>query len=577
MFHRTIRSKIVSIALGLIVLMIITSVLSVVMTGTVTGLLNQLATQYIPAYAHLARADVKSLERAMAVRRMVIARLQTPPDEQTFALCLRIYQDKGPEIDQEINAGRKLINAIIDAPLTPSDGAALGRIDDQIDNTVHDVGKRLNEEIGQVLRALEAKDFSGLNDALARADDLREEFSEKLDGIRTRMLEQVFVSSTAVIYDQRRTMVISVIVTTLAATIGLGFAWLVSSGISRPVRQLLEVTRDVEAGHLDRPISVTTSDEIGELSAAFNRMVLQLRRNEQVRETFGRYFDPKIIEGIVDRAALAATEGQRRVMTVLFCDMKGFTHLSEGVTPQGLVKVMNHYLSTMSEPIRNNRGIIDKYVGDAIMAYWGPPFVEESEHARLACSAAADMIGRVESLRKELPEILGVRSIPIECDIRIGISSGEVLAGSIGSNFMMSYTVMGDTVNLASRLEAANKEYGTRSLVSESTIAAAGDTIEAREIDRLIVYGQTQPQNVFEVLGPKGALTSNEITLRDCYATGLAAYRASRFDEARKAFDAALEALPDDGPSITMLERIEKLQNDSPPPGWDGAWRMDRK
>jgi class 3 adenylate cyclase len=577
MFHRTIRSKIVSIALGLIVLMIITSVLSVVMTGTVTGLLNQLATQYIPAYAHLARADVKSLERAMAVRRMVIARLQTPPDEQTFALCLRIYQDKGPEIDQEINAGRKLVNAIIDAPLTPSDGAALGRIDDQIDNTVHDVGKRLNEEIGQVLRALEAKDFSGLNDALARADDLREEFSEKLDGIRTRMLEQVFVSSTAVIYDQRRTMVISVIVTTLAATIGLGFAWLVSSGISRPVRQLLEVTRDVEAGHLDRPISVTTSDEIGELSAAFNRMVLQLRRNEQVRETFGRYFDPKIIEGIVDRAALAATEGQRRVMTVLFCDMKGFTHLSEGVTPQGLVKVMNHYLSTMSEPIRNNRGIIDKYVGDAIMAYWGPPFVEESEHARLACSAAADMIGRVESLRKELPEILGVRSIPIECDIRIGISSGEVLAGSIGSNFMMSYTVMGDTVNLASRLEAANKEYGTRSLVSESTIAAAGDTIEAREIDRLIVYGQTQPQNVFEVLGPKGALTSNEITLRDCYATGLAAYRASRFDEARKAFDAALEALPDDGPSITMLERIEKLQNDSPPPGWDGAWRMDRK
>ena len=138
-------------------------------------------------------------------------------------------------------------------------------------------------------------------------------------------------------------------------------------------------------------------------------------------------------------------------MTVMFCDMKGFTALSEGMTPQGLVKVMNRYLSTMSEQIRNHRGIIDKYIGDAIMAYWGPPFIEETEQARLACLAAIDMMGRVGTLRKELPELLGVRSIPVECDVRVGIATGEALVGSIGSEFMMSYTVMGDTVNLASR------------------------------------------------------------------------------------------------------------------------------
>jgi len=165
----------------------------------------------------------------------------------------------------------------------------------------------------------------------------------------------------------------------------------------------------------------------------------------------------------------------------------------------------------------------------------------------------------------------------MECDIRIGIATGEALAGSMGSKFMMSYTVMGDPVNLASRLEAANKEYGTRSLVSENTVAAAGDAVEAREIDRLVVLGQTQPQAVFEVLGQKGTLSAKQSALRSRYTEGLAAYRACRFDEARNAFHAALEAVPGDGPSLTLLGRIEKLQSDPPPPGWDGAWRMNHK
>jgi class 3 adenylate cyclase len=146
---------------------------------------------------------------------------------------------------------------------------------------------------------------------------------------------------------------------------------------------------------------------------------------------------------LLDQPALVATQGQHRVMTVMFCDMKGFTTLSEGVTPQGLVKVMNRYLSMMSEPIRSHRGIIDKYIGDAIMAYWGAPFVEEADQAHLACLAAMDMVERVGALRQELPELLGVRTIPMQCDIRIGIATGEALVGSIGSEFMMSYTRRG--------------------------------------------------------------------------------------------------------------------------------------
>jgi class 3 adenylate cyclase len=265
------------------------------------------------------------------------------------------------------------------------------------------------------------------------------------------------------------------------------------------------------------------------------------------------------------------------VMTVLFCDMKGFTSLSEGMTPQGLVKVMNHYLSTMSGPIRTHRGIIDKYIGDAIMAYWGPPFTEHSEQARLACLAAVEMANRGAALRTELPELLGVRTVPSDCDVRIGIATGEVLVGSIGSEFMMSYTVMGDAVNLASRLEGANKIYNSHSLVSEPTIVAAGDAVESREVDRVVVVGQTHPETIYEIIGRAGELAEQQRELMAHYAEGLAAYRERRWDDAHRAFKAALDAVPGDGPAKTMVQRVENLQADPPPADWNGAWHLDRK
>ena len=264
-------------------------------------------------------------------------------------------------------------------------------------------------------------------------------------------------------------------------------------------------------------------------------------------------------------------------MTILFCDMEGFTRLSEGMTPQGLVKVMNHYLSTMSGPIRSHRGIIDKYIGDAIMAYWGPPFTEDGEQSRLACLAAIEMTERGAALRTELPELIGVRAVPSDCDVRIGVATGEVLVGSIGSEFMMSYTVMGDAVNLASRLEGANKIYGTHSLVSEPTVAAARDAIEFREIDRLVVVGQTHPEAVFEIMGRKGELPPERLSLQKRYSEGLAAYRARRWDDARHAFRAALEVVPGDGPSMALVDRIEGFADNPPADDWDGAWHLDHK
>jgi class 3 adenylate cyclase len=577
MLQRSIRNKIVSIAIGLIILMVITSALSIVMAGTVGHLLDELTNKYIPAYGHLARADIRSLERGLALRRMVIAKMQNPPDEGSFADLLRVVEKTNPEIAEEAQAARNLINSIIDDPSTPSDDAALGRLDDRIDNAINELHRNLNEQDVQLLDELKAQNFAAAKVTLTQADALRSEFNQKIEAIRSDMLKQVYASAATVIRDQRQAVLISVAVTALAALLGFVFAFLVSGGITRPVLMLLAGTREVEAGRLDGSIAVTTRDEIGQLSAAFNRMVEQLRHKKQIQETFGRYIDPRIVEGLIDQRGVTMTEGQHRVMTVMFCDMKGFTTLSEGMTPQGLVKVMNRYLSTMSEPIHNNRGIIDKYIGDAIMAYWGPPFIDAADQAHFACLAAIDMIGRIAAMRKDLPELLGVRTIPSDCDLRIGIATGEALVGSIGSEFMMSYTVMGDTVNLASRLEAANKLYGTHALIAEETMSKAGAELEFREIDRVVVVGQTHSQVVFELMGHKGELTPHQDLLRARYADGLMAYRAGRFDEARAAFKAALDAVPGDGPSATLLSRIEGFKASPPSADWDGAWHLDNK
>src|SRR3984957_17354708 len=519
MMRSSIRRQILGIAVGLIILMVIVSALSTVMTRKVAHQLDELTTKYVEANNHLARMQTQSLERSLELRRMVIAKTQSPPDEAGFAERKQRYEAAGAAIGQEASAVHVLINAIIDDLTTDSDNAALARIDSRIEDTNKDVLRYLDDEHDHLFPLLEAptQDFAEIRKSLARIDTLRDELNQRIDSIRADMMGQVRADAAVTMRDQQKNIAISALLTALAAILGLTFSMFVSSGITRPVRRLLEGTRAVEAGRLEGSIDVTTRDEIGQLTAAFNAMVARLRRNEKMRETFGRYIDPRVVETLVDRPALAATDGQRRVMTVLFCDMKGFTSLSEGMTPQGLVKVMNHFLTAMSEQVRTHHGVIDKYIGDAVMAYWGPPFTENGEDARLASLAAIGMLGRIAALQTELPELLGVRAAGSECDVRIGIATGEVLVGSIGSEFMMSYTGMGDAVNLASRLVGAKKVYGSRCLISEATMTAAGDTIEAREIDRIVVVGQVHPEAVFEIMAGKGDLAPERLALRARY------------------------------------------------------------
>src|SRR5712672_642874 len=538
--------------------------------------LQELTHNYIPAYGDLARANIRSVERGLALRRMVIEKMKSSSSAERFAAIRSAFDAKGAEGIRETQAALALIHGLIERKSAFGDTTALARLESRIDSAVSDSRRHLNDEIERLLPLLDSGDANAIDDSLTRVDALRDEMNQKMDAIRADMFTLLRTDAELTTRKQTQVMMIAAILTLLAAILGLVFAALVSAGVTRPVRRLLEGARAVDAGQLDKTLVVTSQDEIGHLTTAFNQMVEQLRLKERIRESFGKYIDPRIVEVLVDRP-MAAGEGQRRVMTVLFCDVRGFASTSEGMTPQGLVKVMNRYFSTMSAPIRGHQGIIAKYIGDAIMAYWGPPFTDHAEQARLASLAALEMLACVPQLRAGLPELLGIRTLPNTFDIRIGIATGEVLVGSIGSELMMSYTVMGDTVNLASRLEGANKEYGGRILVSEATVSGATGVVEAREIDRLVTLGQTQPQSVFEIMGLKGELSPAQLELRDRFSEGLACYRRRQWDESRRAFEAALAIVPNDGPSTTFINRLDELTLRPPGGDWDGSWRLAQK
>src|SRR3984957_801728 len=576
MIRLSIRRKIMGIAVALIALMAVTAVLTVALVIQVGARIEELTYSYVPAYGDLARANIRSLERALSIRRIIIEKLQSPADNGQYTALRNRYDALGGQIELEILGARALIHGLIEKGPAFGGVSTLSQFETRIDAINDDSRRRLNAENDRLLAVLDTGDTKALADEMARIDQLRDELNGKLEGIRSDMLVLLRKDANMTVQKQHQVMLISVVLTVLAAILGLVFAALVSTGVTRPVRRLLEGARAVEAGDLDETLVATSRDEIGHLTIAFNQMVEQLRLKERLRETFGKYVDPRVVEGLISGPALAA-EGQRRVMTVLFCDVRGFTSTSEGMTPQGLVKVMNRYFSTMSAPIRQHQGVIDKYIGDAIMAYWGPPFADDAKQAQLASLAALEMLQLVPQLRAELPEQLGVRTLHNTFDIRIGIATGEVLVGSIGSELMMSYTVMGDTVNLASRLEGANKEYGGRILVSGATAAGASEAVEAREIDRVVTLGQTHPEVVFEIMGRKGELTAAQLELRARFSEGLAAYRGQRWEEARRAFEAALVASPEDGPSTAFIKRIEVLAITPPGKGWDGSWHLGRK
>ena len=315
--------------------------------------------------------------------------------------------------------------------------------------------------------------------------------------------------------DEKTLLTANIILTALAALLGLGFAAMVTRAIVRAVRNLVAGTEAVEAGDLDTEVQVTSRDEVGRLTGSFNHMVGELRLKERIKDTFGKYMDPRIVTNLLDNPEFAEPGGERREMTVMFIDLKGFTSISEVLAPDDLVKMINRFFGHMTDAISENKGVVDKFMGDAVMAYWGPPFTEADEHAGLACKAAVQALEHLEMLRSDVMEELGAKAEGLDIDLRIGVSTGQMIVGTAGSRVAMNFTILGDPVNLGSRLVDANKAYGTRAMISERTRELAGDGIAVRELDLIRVKGKHEPARVYELLFKYG--TASTVSARLSY------------------------------------------------------------
>jgi class 3 adenylate cyclase len=573
----TISAKIFSIAVGLVLIMAAVAAVAAHMTNVVSRQLDILATHYMPAYAALSDVDGAAGDQDLWLHRLFAAYDGTaPPDATTTGTIRSEIAEQDQILDTGLAEARRLINEQIANPLGFDDDIALARLDTRLEFLQADraIYHRLMPLVNDAINGNQHARFLAL---IQQLDQSRDRFNDRIDAVRADMERLAQDAAEKTRLYQNRTVSISSVLMTIAAALGLAVAALVTAGLVRPVRRLLDGATAIEGGSLDLTLPVTSRDEIGRLTAAFNRMAGELRAKERIRATFGKYIDPRIVQGLIDRPDLNRTDGERRVMTILFCDMKGFTALSEGLTPTALVNVINRYLTLVSAPVREHGGIIDKYIGDAVMAFWGPPFCRAEDQARQACLAAIDQIEAVARLSAELPDLLGVKRGLPQITVRIGIATGEAVVGDIGSDVAKSYTVMGDTVNLASRLEGANKTYGSHILINEQAAEMVGDAVELREIDSILVVGKSEPQRVFEVLGRKGQVSPAGLERRDSFIAGLAAYRHRKWSEAKAAFARCLADGVGDEPAAVFLQRLELLATEPPDESWNGVWSLATK
>jgi adenylate cyclase len=303
----------------------------------------------------------------------------------------------------------------------------------------------------------------------------------------------------------------------------------------------------------------------------FYRFVTEEREKRWIKGTFSQYMSPKVIEAISANPSLLRLGGQEREMTVFFSDLAGFTSISEALKPSDLVAVLNEYLTDMSDIIMKHEGVVDKYIGDAIMAFWNAP-LDQPNHASLACFAALDQIDKLKDLQKMFTD----RGLPL-IDCRIGVNTGNMVVGNMGSKKRFDYTVMGDSVNLASRLEGANKPFHTHIMISEFTYEKAKNDVETRQLDLLRVKGKAIPIKVYELLARKGGLTEDQKKAVGLYEDGLNYYREKKFQKAVDSFKKVLEFLPGDGPAETYIERCRAFLAAPPPKEWDGVFVMTTK
>ena len=300
--------------------------------------------------------------------------------------------------------------------------------------------------------------------------------------------------------------------------------------------------------------------------------VTERKQKVLIKGMFSQYVNPTVVDEIVSHPEKLRLGGERKQLTVFFSDIENFTKIAEKISPERLVSILNEYLSVMTAIVFGNDGTLDKYEGDAIVAFWGAP-IPQADHALRACRTALEMQDALVVLREKWQ-----KEQKPAFNVRIGINSGEMIVGNMGGTGRFDYTVIGDSVNLGARLEGVNKQYRTKTIISESTYAMVSRDVVARELDMLVVAGKSEPIRVYELLGLSGdAISSRRMQFIEHYERGLMLYRRREWRSAIAKFEAAIELFPDDYATQLYIERSHLYLASPPPDDWNGVFILRTK
>lgn len=322
-----------------------------------------------------------------------------------------------------------------------------------------------------------------------------------------------------------------------------------------------------------QPLAAAASTYLGVILLKY---IFEQREKKFLRSAFGHYISPSVLEDILKSPEKLRLGGERRRMTVLFSDIEGFTTISEGMPPEETSRVLNEYLTLMTDCVTETRGTLDKFIGDAVMAFWNAPGPED-EHAALACEAAV-MMERI-SAGPAMPDKTADAGTAL--NTRIGINTGDMVVGNMGSKEIFDYTVLGSEVNTAARLEPLNKDFGTRTIVSGATMTEAQrcrpGVFAFRRLADVVLKGTNRQITVYELCGLRGEMSQAALEAIETFEKGLELYMLGRFTEARALFAVAMATLPDDGPSKAYSTLSARYEQDPPADGFTGLYTQKTK
>jgi adenylate cyclase len=550
----SLGAKFVGLAGSLILLLSVSAYISLHTSASTVDEIHSVVEFAIPAYGALARGHIRSLEQGLELRRALLLAEDPTAGADALRQRLEAFHAATAGFEQETATAARLLvmerdnerMAVAVTALQPLiEGLA------EIDRLSH----RYHAEAETCMAAVQRHGLAQGRSCLAVVDLLRDDLNARLETLRSGLFAVLETVSQQAQAAQSSARMASLVVFVLAAVLGLGVAAIGAARLIRSIRSVVQGAEAVERGDLETRIEIASRDEIGRLAASFNRMTEGLRMRDRIRDLFGRYVDPRVAEQLIGPQAPLSERGERREVAVMFCDLAGFTALSERVEPEQLVTFLNAHFALILQAIAASGGIIDKYLGDGVMAYWCAPFVPPGEVAPRSAEAALGCLAQLPAIAEASRRIFGPDAGYVP-RLHIGLDSGEAITGSIGAEQRRNYTVIGDTVNHAARIEEATRLYDVATLVSARAAAAIGDRLVLREVDSVPLAGIAEPQPLYEILGRTGAVPLERLRLAARYAEALAAWRRGNLAGARTGFQDCLALAPDDGPSEAMLSRL---------------------